>query len=171
MIFSSDSPDRCTLSAKRRCVAESSVSSSISVMPRTPLIGVRISWLMLARNRDLARLAACAAAATSMASSALRRSRDVADDRGEGAGARLPLTENSSGNGAPSRRSPTRSPLDRPRGTDAERSPLPPAGPRYSAMTGIIERMSPPIACPASTPNSRSAARLNDFDASIAGRS
>ena len=29
-------------------------------MPRTPFIGVRISWLMLARNCDLVRLAASA---------------------------------------------------------------------------------------------------------------
>ena len=37
-----------------------SVSSSNSVMPKTPFMGVRISWLMFARNWDLARFAASA---------------------------------------------------------------------------------------------------------------
>ena len=44
-------------------------------MPITPFIGVRISWLMLARNCDLARLPASAAwtaAASSAASRSLR---------------------------------------------------------------------------------------------------
>ena len=39
------------------CSASSSVLSSRLVKPMTPFIGVRISWLMLARNSDLARLA------------------------------------------------------------------------------------------------------------------
>ena len=48
-------------------------------MPSTPFIGVRISWLMVARNRDLARLAASAesladlSSLTSLPSSASRR--------------------------------------------------------------------------------------------------
>ena len=48
----------------------SGVSSSSSVMPSTPFIGVRISWLMFARNSLFARFAAAAAsfAATSAAS-------------------------------------------------------------------------------------------------------
>src|ERR1035441_7116187 len=37
----------------------SSVSRASSVMPMMPFIGVRISWLMLASNSLLARLAAC----------------------------------------------------------------------------------------------------------------
>ena len=41
--------------------ARAAVSSSSSVMPITPFIGVRISWLMLARNSLFARLAASAA--------------------------------------------------------------------------------------------------------------
>ena len=45
----------------RCCSASSGVSSSRSVMPMTPFIGVRISWLMLARNSLLAWLAASAA--------------------------------------------------------------------------------------------------------------
>ena len=39
-----------TVSAYSRCSAVSGVSSSSPVMPMTPFIGVRISWLMLARN-------------------------------------------------------------------------------------------------------------------------
>jgi len=45
---------------KKRCSSLSSLSSIRSVMPRTPFIGVRISWLMLARKSLLARLAASA---------------------------------------------------------------------------------------------------------------
>ena len=59
------------VSANSRCCGSSSVSSSSSVMPMTPFIGVRISWLMLARNSLLARFAASAASlATFMVSSA-----------------------------------------------------------------------------------------------------
>ena len=44
-----------------RCSGDSGVSSSSSAIPKTPFIGVRISWLMLARNSLLARLPASAA--------------------------------------------------------------------------------------------------------------
>ena len=37
-------PERCTVSAYLRCVLLRPVSSSSSVMPSTPFIGVRISW-------------------------------------------------------------------------------------------------------------------------------
>ena len=47
-------------------------SSSCSI-PITPLIGVRISWLMLARNWDLARFAASAASFAARSSSWARR--------------------------------------------------------------------------------------------------
>ena len=47
-------------SRQSRCSAVSSVSSASSVMPMMPFIGVRISWLMLARNSLLARLASIA---------------------------------------------------------------------------------------------------------------
>ena len=60
MMVSSASPERRTVSAYSRCSAVSSVSSSRPVMPITPFIGVRISWLMLARNSLLCRLAASA---------------------------------------------------------------------------------------------------------------
>ena len=58
MTVSSDSPDALTMSRYSRCSESSSVSSASSVMPMTPFMGVRISWLMLARNSLLARLAA-----------------------------------------------------------------------------------------------------------------
>ena len=60
MMVSSASPD---LGSRRRSVCwrgVSSVSSSSSAMPSTPFIGVRISWLILARNSDFARSAASA---------------------------------------------------------------------------------------------------------------
>ena len=55
MISSSARPDWSITSAYSRCSAVSGVSSSSRVMPMTPFIGVRISWLMLARNSDLSR--------------------------------------------------------------------------------------------------------------------
>ena len=60
------------VSAYSCCTGLSEVSSSSSVMPSTPFIGVRISWLMLARKSLLARLAAeaCSVAATSAARAA-----------------------------------------------------------------------------------------------------
>ncbi len=42
------------------CSSSSPVSSSMSAMPMMPFIGVRISWLIVARNSDLVRLAASA---------------------------------------------------------------------------------------------------------------
>src|SRR2546427_4850841 len=44
----------------RFCSASSGECASTSSMPSTPLIGVRISWLMVARKRDFAS-AACSA--------------------------------------------------------------------------------------------------------------
>ena len=59
-IASSDSADDLTVVRQSRCSAVSSLSSASSVMPMMPFIGVRISWLMLARNSLLARLASIA---------------------------------------------------------------------------------------------------------------
>ena len=59
--------------------ASSSVSSASSVMPMMPFIGVRISWLMLARNSLLARLAASAASLARCSSS--WRALDLGDVR------------------------------------------------------------------------------------------
>ena len=55
-----------------RCSALSSVPSASSDRPMMAFIGVRISWLMLARNSLLARLAASAASRARRASSSAR---------------------------------------------------------------------------------------------------
>ena len=47
--------------AYRRCCASNGVDDMRSSIPTTPFSGVRISWLMFARNSLLARLAASAA--------------------------------------------------------------------------------------------------------------
>ena len=47
------------MSRYSRCRGDSSVLRASRVMPSTPFMGVRISWLMLARNSLLARFAAC----------------------------------------------------------------------------------------------------------------
>ena len=61
MRVSSDSPDAWTMSRYSRCSLRELGVEHSSVMPMMPFIGVRISWLMLARNSLLARLAASAA--------------------------------------------------------------------------------------------------------------
>ena len=65
MTCSSERADTCASSRYSRCSSSSRVCSTRSVMPSTPFIGVRISWLMLATNSVLARLAASAASASS----------------------------------------------------------------------------------------------------------
>ena len=72
MIVSSASPEWRTVSAYSRCSGVSGVSSSSPVMPITPFIGVRISWLIVARNSLLARLAASAASRACRSSSSAR---------------------------------------------------------------------------------------------------
>ncbi len=57
----SDCADVRAIVRHSRCSGVTSLSSTSSVMPRTPFIGVRISWLTLARNSLLAWLAASAA--------------------------------------------------------------------------------------------------------------
>ena len=57
MIARSDSPLARTISGVAALLSVSSVSSRSPVMPMTPFMGVRISWLMLARNSLLAVLA------------------------------------------------------------------------------------------------------------------
>ena len=56
-----DSPDADAVLTSRRWRCSSGVWRSNSSAPSTPFIGVRISWLMVARNCDLARLADSAA--------------------------------------------------------------------------------------------------------------
>ena len=67
------SPDSATTLRKSRCRGASWPSSTSSVMPMMAFMGVRISWLMLARKALLARLAA-SAASLAWANSALARS-------------------------------------------------------------------------------------------------
>ena len=68
MIVSSASPESRMVPAKSRCSALSGVSSSRPLMPITAFIGVRISWLIVARNALLASLAVSAAACACCAS-------------------------------------------------------------------------------------------------------
>ena len=60
MIDSSAVPEPIAVSTQSRCCDVSGVSSSNCVIPITPLSGVRISWLMLARNSLFAVAAASA---------------------------------------------------------------------------------------------------------------
>ena len=60
MMVSSALPDLTMTSVKVFWRGVSSVLARSSAMPSTPFIGVRISWLILARNSDLARSAASA---------------------------------------------------------------------------------------------------------------
>jgi len=50
MMASSESAEARAVSMSSRCSGVSTVSRASSVIPRTPFMGVRISWLMLARN-------------------------------------------------------------------------------------------------------------------------
>ena len=57
MMRSSDAAELCTVTSDSCCSTESGVRSRMSIMPSTPFIGVRISWLTVARKVDLAWLA------------------------------------------------------------------------------------------------------------------
>ena len=74
MTESSDSPLAWIVPTQSRWLSVSSVSVSRLVMPMTPFIGVRISWLMMARNSLFARSAASAASFASRSSSFRLRS-------------------------------------------------------------------------------------------------
>jgi hypothetical protein len=69
MIASSASPLRRIVETDSRCSSSSSLRISSSLMPSIAFIGVRISWLMAARNVPFAAFAASAAARASFASS------------------------------------------------------------------------------------------------------
>ena len=73
MIVSRLSPEWRMVSTNSSCSAVSAVSSSSVVMPMTPFIGVRISWLMLARNSDFARVASSSLRLSAMSSRVGRR--------------------------------------------------------------------------------------------------
>ncbi len=72
MIVSSASPLSRIVVAISRWSSDSGVSSSTPLMPITPFIGVRISWLIVARKALLASLAASAAARASRRRCTLR---------------------------------------------------------------------------------------------------
>ena len=72
MIVSNASPEVRIVSAKSRCSSLSGVSMSSPLMPITALSGVRISWLMAARNELLASFA-CSAAVRACPASSNRR--------------------------------------------------------------------------------------------------
>ncbi len=74
MICSSDAAELSAVETICRCCGVRCVRASTSSMPVTPIIGVRISWLIAARNVDFARLACSATllAATASPSACLR---------------------------------------------------------------------------------------------------
>ena len=63
------SPARRKICTYLSCSGDSGVLASRSAMPMIAFIGVRISWLMLARKSDLVRLALSAAALACLSSS------------------------------------------------------------------------------------------------------
>ena len=65
MVASRAQPELWIRLANRSCWGFRAVPSSRSAIPSTPFRGVRISWLITARNSDLARLAASAASLAS----------------------------------------------------------------------------------------------------------
>ena len=76
MTLSSARLATCTPEASRSCSASRPVRSSRSLSPMTPLSGVRISWLIVARNSDFCREASIASSRAA-ASSASARSRSA----------------------------------------------------------------------------------------------
>ena len=72
MMPSSASPAVWTPWAYCRCRSSSSVVSRSPVRPITPFIGVRISWLMVARKSDLSREASMAASRADASSVSIR---------------------------------------------------------------------------------------------------
>ena len=74
MMVSSALAESRTVEAKSVCSSSSGVSSNSSVNPITPFMGVRSSWLMLARNSLLARFADSAATLAFSSSVRVRRS-------------------------------------------------------------------------------------------------
>ena len=131
MTVSRFSEQRRTVVRKSRCSGLRGVSRRRSVMPKMPFIGVRISWLMLARNSDLSRAWSRAAsrACWSASSTPLRS----VTSRRAAMASRCPpsstsLTASSSGKLDPSRRRPTSSPR----------------GPRPGSSSGTSRRTSWP---------------------------
>ena len=78
-ICSSDRAEPSAVATIWRCEGLSSLRASTSSMPVTPIIGVRSSWLIAARNVDFARLA-CSAASRATTASCSARSRAAMSD-------------------------------------------------------------------------------------------
>jgi hypothetical protein len=76
MIWRSDCAETSAVATIWRCCGVSPLRESTSSMPRTPVIGVRISWLMAARNVDFARFARSAASRAATASLSARSRAD-----------------------------------------------------------------------------------------------
>ena len=74
MIRSSDSPLLPRMSSSFFCSGSGDMVRNRSATPSMPFMGVRISWLIIARNTALARLADSAAAAFSSARARAARS-------------------------------------------------------------------------------------------------
>ena len=74
MIVISDCAELCEVSTMLRWCSSRFVRDRTSSMPMTPIIGVRISWLIDARNVDFARLA-CSASSRASAACACASSR------------------------------------------------------------------------------------------------
>ena len=87
MMVSSDWAQSRTVSEYSRCNLSNRVSNSKPVMPMTPFMGVRISWLMLARNSLLATDAAIASYEQDLAA-AKSKGHKIADDARESAKAK-----------------------------------------------------------------------------------
>ena len=68
MTLNSVEPLFCTICTYLRCSALKSLSSNKPVMPMMAFMGVRISWLMFARNSLFARVAASARVLASVCS-------------------------------------------------------------------------------------------------------
>ena len=75
MIWSSDCAELSAVATIWRWCGVSSVLARTSSMPVTPTMGVRISWLMAARNPDFARLAPSAASCARRSSAVRSRTR------------------------------------------------------------------------------------------------
>ena len=88
---SSESADARIVRTASAWSSASALSASTSTMPMTPFIGVRISWLMVARNADLARLAV-SASSRAVSSGRLSRSARWCARRPASRGARSPRT-------------------------------------------------------------------------------
>ncbi len=84
MICSSDCAELWAVATIWRCCVVSSVRASTSSMPVTPIIGVRISWLIAARKVDFARLACSAAWRAASASCSARSRAAMSDSNGVG---------------------------------------------------------------------------------------